>query len=125
VGRAELTRHFLANDVAVQPSLTESFGKAWIDAMIHGLPVLTCYIGAAEAAIGGQGTRGWLVPAGDSEALAGRMREVLTAPIDWPALRRRCREYAESLTLENWQRRIGEICAKSWNCTFSEGKLKQ
>jgi glycosyltransferase involved in cell wall biosynthesis len=123
VGRRELGESFEAADVAVQPSLTESFGKAWIDAMAYGVPVVTCYVGSAERAVGGQGNRGWLVPPNDSRALADKLHGVVTQAIEWPEIRRRCRKYAETLTLENWKRRIGEICAGAWGCRFENGKL--
>jgi glycosyltransferase involved in cell wall biosynthesis len=112
-----------AADFCVQPSFTESLSKAWIDAMAHGLPVLTSPVGAAAEAIGGEGGRGWLVPPGDPEALAARIRGVIEGPVDWPALRRRCREYAESHTLEGWRDRIAMLCAAQWNCRLSNGRL--
>jgi glycosyltransferase involved in cell wall biosynthesis len=106
----------------VQPSLTESFGKAWIDAMVHGLPVITCTVGSARSCIGPDGERGWVVPPGDAGRLADAMRNAVTAEIDWPAMRRRCRAYAEIFTIENWTTAIAKMCASRWDCSW-EGKL--
>jgi glycosyltransferase involved in cell wall biosynthesis len=110
-------------DFCVHPSLTEGYSKAWLDAFSQGLPVLATVAGAARAVIGERGERGWLVPAGDPRALADALRRVLTEERDWPALRRRCREFAEARTLESWSSEIGRRCAAQWNVPFSAGKL--
>jgi glycosyltransferase involved in cell wall biosynthesis len=110
-------------DLCVQPSLTEGYSKAWLDAFVHGLPVLCSEAGAARRVIGGQGERGWLVPPGDVRALAEQLRRVLGKPQDWVALRRRCREFAENRTLEVWASQIGHLCARQWSLRVIEGKL--
>jgi glycosyltransferase involved in cell wall biosynthesis len=125
----QLTREALAAelsraDICVQPSLTEGFSKAWLDAMARGLPVLASDVGAAGAVIGGDGERGWLVPPGDATTLAETLHQVLTRPLDWPALRRRCRTYAERHTLEAWTLRIGQTCAAQWGWSLVDGKLR-
>ena len=121
--RAALSTELARADLCVQPSLTEGFSKAWLDAMAHGLPVVASEVGAARAVIGGAGARGWLVPPGDPAALADTLLRVLAAPVDWAALRRRCRTYVEGRTLEAWAGRIGEICASQWGWSLSEGRL--
>jgi glycosyltransferase involved in cell wall biosynthesis len=121
--RAELSQEFLKADIAVQPSLTESFGKAWIDAMAHGLPVITCNVGSARACIGEDGERGWVVPPGNPERLADAIQQAMSADIDWPAMRRRCRAYSEQFTIENWTARIAQMCASRWNCSCQAGRL--
>lgn len=123
VDRAALSSALDAADVCVQPSLTEGFSKAWLDAMAHGLPVLASNVGAASAVIGTDGERGWLVPPGDSRSLASAIKAVLVERRDWPALRRRCRAYVEGRTLEAWAARIGATCAGRWGWTFADGRL--
>ncbi len=115
VDRSGLSRQLSRADLCVQPSLTEGFSKAWLDAMAHALPVLASEVGAAGAVIGSKGERGWLVPPGDNQALARALRQILTGPVDWPALRRRCRAYVEGHTLEAWSKTISDICARHWN----------
>lgn len=110
-------------DLCVQPSLTEGFSKAWLDAMAHGLPVIASDVGAAAGVIGSPGERGWLVPPGDPAALAGQIAAVIGSPLDWAALRRRCRAFAEGYTLESWAETIGRICAEQWNVQLVGGKL--
>jgi glycosyltransferase involved in cell wall biosynthesis len=121
--RGELALALRDMDFCVHPSLTEGYSKAWLDAFAQGLPVLSTEAGAARAVIGGDGERGWIVPPGDVSRLADTLRRVLTEERDWPALRRRCRAFAEARTLEAWSSEIGRRCAEQWNVPFSEGKL--
>ncbi len=124
VDRETLSSALDVADLCVQPSLTEGFSKAWLDAMAHGLPVLASNVGAAPAVIGTQNERGWLVAPGDSQALADTIRHVLVENRDWTALRRRCRAYVEGRTLEAWAERIGRMCAACWGWTMTDGRLQ-
>jgi glycosyltransferase involved in cell wall biosynthesis len=124
VDRDDLSRELAQADLCVQPSLSEGFSKAWLDAMAHGLPVIASDVGAAGAAIGRDGERGWLLPAGDVAALASLMRTIISTPRDWTGLRHRCRNYVRERTLEAWAGRIGEICARQWGASIVEGKLR-
>ena len=110
-------------DFCVHPSLTEGYSKAWLDAFSQGLPVLATVAGAAKAVIGEGEERGWLVPPGDVRALADALRRVLTAERDWPALRRRCRDFAEARSLEAWSSEIGRRCAEQWSVPLAGGRL--
>lgn len=123
LSRDALSRAFTSADVCVQPSLTEGFSKAWLDAMAHGLPVLASNVGAAEAVIGANEERGWLVPPGDVAALVAALRRVLSGPVQWPALRARCHEYVQGRTLEAWAEEIGRQCAAQWSWTLANGRL--
>jgi glycosyltransferase involved in cell wall biosynthesis len=139
VFRGQLDREALSRclddaDVCVQPSLTEGFSKAWLDAMAHGLPVIASEVGAARAVIGAAGERGLLVPPGDPEALAEALARLLASSPspwqsqwpspDWPALRRRCHEYVQSRTLDAWAERAGSLCASQWHLSLVSGKLR-
>jgi len=153
LGREGLAREIARADLCVAPSRTEGFSKAWLDAFAGGLPVLATRVGAAEAAVGGplvreggdgEGgdgdddlkglarERGWLVRPDDAGALADALGAIVgvggngragLAPVDWRALRRRCREFVASRTLEAWADRIGRICADQWGMAFEGGKL--
>jgi glycosyltransferase involved in cell wall biosynthesis len=122
--RADLRKCLIRADICVQPSLTEGFSKAWLDAMAHGLPVLATDVGAAREVIGNRGERGWLVPSGDVESLSVALRQALTEARDWCLLRRSCRTYAEGHTLENWRLQIAEACADQWQMSIVAGKLQ-
>ena len=121
--RGALSRLIAECDFCVQPSLSEGFSKAWLDAFVHGLPVLATNVGAAAQVIGGEGVRGWLVPPGETGALADALARVITGNVDWPALRARCRQYTEKRTLEIWAQEIGRICAAQWNMRLVQGRL--
>jgi glycosyltransferase involved in cell wall biosynthesis len=123
LGRDELLRRLLESDVCVLPSLSESFCKARLDALLCGIPVITTEVGFGRRIVGMDGERGWLVPPGDVQALAAALRNVLRQSIDWHALRTRCRAYVESRTLEAWARAIGEQCAQQWRVGFVNGRL--
>ncbi len=79
--RTELSLELCKNDFCVQPSLTEGFSKAWLDAMAHGLPVLATAVGASTGVFAPDGERGWLVPPRDEQALCAKLRFVLQD--DW------------------------------------------
>jgi hypothetical protein len=59
----------------------------------------------------------------DSRELAKTLRGVLEGTTDWPAMRRRCREFAEHFTLERWKDIIGKQCAEQWGMRLVDGKL--
>jgi glycosyltransferase involved in cell wall biosynthesis len=123
VDRADLSRILAKADLCVQPSLTEGFSKAWMDAMAHGLPLVTSEVGAAREVVGEASERGWLVPPGDLDALERTLRHVLTDEVDWGPMRARCRAYVEGRTLEAWATEIGQRCAAQWQCAFDGGAL--
>jgi len=121
--RAALSRRLLDADIAVQPSLSEGMCKAWLDAFAHGVPVVASAVGAAAAVIGRAGERGWLVPPGDVRALAVALQRALNAPIDWSALRARCRAYVDGRTLEGWAQAIRARCEHAWGVTLRNGPV--
>jgi glycosyltransferase involved in cell wall biosynthesis len=110
-------------DVCVLPSLSESFCKARIEAMLCGAPVVTTEVGFGRDLVGSDGERGWLVPSGDAARLADVLARLILEPRDWPSLRRRCRRFAEGLTLEAWARQIGQLCALQWDLRLAGGKF--
>ena len=112
-------------DLCVHPSFTEGYCKAWLDAMAHGLPVLTTEVGAARAVVGADNSRGWLVPPGDATAFASALREVLVGPVAWRPLRQHCREFAAARTLEKWAAAIGQTCASQWGTALDSARQKQ
>jgi glycosyltransferase involved in cell wall biosynthesis len=59
------------------PSLHETFGFVFVEAMTAGLPIVALNAGAAPEVIG---DAGWLVPPGDARVLAGAIGEILSDP---------------------------------------------
>lgn len=70
-------------DVFVLPSLNEGMGRALIEAMAAGLPVIASHVGGIPAVIRHERT-GLLVPPGDANALAVALRRLLDRP-EWAA----------------------------------------
>lgn len=122
--RRGLLERMLQADLCVLPSLSESFCKARLDAMLCGVPVLTTDVGFGRMLVGADAERGWIVPSGDAPALAAALVEVTSFRSEWPALRRRCRDFVGRYTLEDWTKQIGRIAATQWGGALVEGRLK-
>ncbi len=70
-----------ASRVLVQPSLQEGLPVVLMEAMAMSRPVISTYVaGIPELVIPGE--VGWLVPAGDVEALTGAMEQCLLTPAE-------------------------------------------
>jgi glycosyltransferase involved in cell wall biosynthesis len=70
-------------DLFVLPSLNEGMGRALIEAMAAGLPVIASRVGGIPAVVSHEQT-GLLVPPGDADALADALRRFLDRP-EWAA----------------------------------------
>lgn len=81
--REEIDVCLAGMDCFVLPSLNEGMGRALIEAMASGLPVIASHVGGIPALIR-NGENGLLVPAGDGSALTGALRRVLGQP-EWAA----------------------------------------
>ena len=80
IGHREDVETCLAGmDGFVLPSLNEGMGRALVEAMAAGLPVIASRVGGIPALIEDE-NNGLLVPAGDSLALAGALRRILSDP---------------------------------------------
>lgn len=75
----ELANYYHAADVYVSSSRHESFGKVLIEAMACGLPVVATATTGSKAIIQ-DGVNGFLVPVGDSAALARKILYLLNNP---------------------------------------------
>jgi glycosyltransferase involved in cell wall biosynthesis len=125
LSRHEMLERLCGMDLAVLPSLTESFMKARLDAMLCGLPVITTGVGFGRELVGSDGCRGWIVPVGDSRALADTLATAINGQQDWAGLRKRSREFAETYTVEAWAQHIAEICERQWHLPLDGGKLSE
>jgi glycosyltransferase involved in cell wall biosynthesis len=72
----ELPALYQRADVFVLPSLTESFGQVFAEAMACGLPVVGTTAGGIPEVVGPEQAR-WLVPPGDTVALTERLSEAI------------------------------------------------
>ncbi|MFN4144915.1 MAG: glycosyltransferase family 4 protein [Runella sp.] len=63
-------------DIFCVPSYTEAFGVANIEALAHGLSVVSSHVGGIPEVLDG-GRNGWLVPPRDANALAEALKECI------------------------------------------------
>ena len=75
----ELAGYYASADLFVFPSLTETFGNVTIEALASGLPVLAFDTAAASDWVQSH-TNGWLVPAGNADALVRVAVELAQSP---------------------------------------------
>ena len=75
----QLSTYYLHANIFCMPSLHEPFGIAFLEAMSFSLPVVSTNIGALPDIVD-HSTTGYLVPPGDSLALADRLIELLSFP---------------------------------------------
>ena len=95
---SELPRIINSSDVFAVPSVwMEAFGQVTIIAMSCGIPVVTSDAGASPE-INIHGETGLVVPARDSEALAGAIVNILSDNV----LRKKMGEAARQRVLENY-----------------------
>jgi D-inositol-3-phosphate glycosyltransferase len=71
-----LVYYYSAAKMVVMPSYYESFGMVALEAMACGTPVVASKVGGLAFSVQ-DGQTGFLVPHGDAEALAGRIRLLL------------------------------------------------
>jgi len=97
VARSEVGGWYDQADVFVLPTHSDGFALTQLEAMAHGLPVIAtpCCGDVVE-----EGVNGWLVPAGDPQALAERMRWIAENPGALEPMRHAARLTAAKFGLE-------------------------
>ena len=118
-GQEDLALYYAAADLCAVPSLTESFGLVALEAMACGTPVVGTRVGGLQTVIE-NGKSGLLVPAGDDEALAEAMAQVLTDARLRMHLAHGARDRAEHFT---W-RRVGDRIVDLYDRVLNERKVK-
>jgi glycosyltransferase involved in cell wall biosynthesis len=87
VQRADAERWYASASVFVHPTLSDGFGITQLEAMAHGLPVVTTHRCGAVVT---EGVNGLIVPPGDAPALAAALSQLQSQP----GLRRQMSEKA-------------------------------
>lgn len=112
----ELPREYAAAEVLCVPSRYDGWGLVVPEGLAAGLPVIaTDRMGAALEFVE-TGRNGWLVPAGDEEALLNAMREAALSDLD--RLQQRARESVAEHTLLNGAMRFNcyaQDAIDKWN----------
>lgn len=81
-------------DLFVLSSDHEGFGNVIVEALEHGVPVVSTDCPSGPREILEDGRYGRLVPVGDARGLADAMRDALQSPHDHAALRRRAQDFS-------------------------------
>jgi glycosyltransferase involved in cell wall biosynthesis len=95
-------------DVLVLPSYFEGFGLVLLEAMASGLPVITSDATAGPDLVT-EGREGFVIPAGDVEALQARLSFFMKQGASLPGMAAAARAVAESFTWTAYGRRWKDI----------------
>ena len=88
------TPYYARADLFVLSSNHEGFGNVIVEALDHGVPVISTACPSGPREILQNGKYGTLVPVGDVEALAQAMQDALQSTHDHAALKARARDFA-------------------------------
>jgi glycosyltransferase involved in cell wall biosynthesis len=91
--QAELASRMAQASVLVLPSASEGLGRVIVEAMATGTPTIGSRVGGIPDLIK-DGLNGFLIPPGDEQALANRIRWILTNPIEARMMGQRGRAFA-------------------------------
>lgn len=97
VDERELTESYRAAKIFALATRYEGYGMVLSEAMLHGLPVISCDVGAVPETVGDAGV---LVAPDDPDGLASALRRVLECPGEADRLAEKARARAQSLP--NW-----------------------
>lgn len=86
---------------------SEGFGNVLVEAMSHGLPVVSTDCPSGPREILGDGQWGRLVPVGDAMALARAMNEALASPADPNALKARAANFTPEIAARRYLSLMG------------------
>ncbi len=106
VGHAEMPSRMASADVFVFPSLFEGSAVVTYEALASGLPTITT---PEAGSVLREGRDGYLVPAADPEALAGRMEQLGTNPELRASMARSARERALEFDWTRYQDAIERV----------------
>lgn len=103
VPRGQITEEFQAADIFVLPTLADSFSLAHLEALAHGLPVITT---PNCGSVVRDGIEGFIVPIRDSVALADRIELLVSDRRLRDRMSEAARARAAEFTLERYSERL-------------------
>lgn len=105
VPRADMSNLYRWADVCVLPSVSETFGLVILEAMSHGVPVISsCNTGGADVIR--DGTDGFVVPVMAPEAIAERLRQLDSNPGLLDAMATSARDRSREFDLNSYSERL-------------------
>jgi glycosyltransferase involved in cell wall biosynthesis len=93
-------------DILAMPSLYEGFSYVLLEALCAGIPIVCTPVGGVREAGFADGVHGFIVPVGDSHALADRLCRLIADPDLRRAMGRRGRERSACLSLDEMIDRV-------------------
>jgi glycosyltransferase involved in cell wall biosynthesis len=109
VSAQQLARHYAESSIFCLPTRHEPFGIAFIEAMMHRLPVVATRVGAIPDMVD-DGVNGYLVSPEDPQALAQALGKLLADPAHCQAMGGR--SYQKAADLYTWPRTGQRIRAR-------------
>lgn len=112
----ELYQHYADCDVVCLPSMYESFGLVFVEAMTFGKPVIGSRAGGmVEVVVDGE--QGYLIPPGDVDALTASLHKLIACPATREAFGKRSRElylqrFSVPVMVQNCEARYREVIEK-------------
>ena len=93
-------------DVLAMPSLYEGFSYVLMEGLSAGVPIVCTPVGGVREVGFIDGVHGFIVPIGDSRALADRLGRLIADPNLRQAMGRRARDRSACLSLDTWIDRL-------------------
>lgn len=103
----DLVRLFQEADIFVLPSIAEGFGHVYLEALACGVPIV-CTENTGGADIIRHGESGWILPAGDADALTDCLSWALTHRAQLREMRAAARAVAEQYSWSRFREGIRE-----------------
>jgi glycosyltransferase involved in cell wall biosynthesis len=113
--QAVVYEYLRRNDIFCVPSNTEALGVANIEALAHGIPVISSQVGGIPEVLN-YGANGWLVTPNDSSALASAFQECITNSILRKQKSEQGKQFVERFTkdvmLDEFIKIVENVCNK-------------
>jgi glycosyltransferase involved in cell wall biosynthesis len=104
VSAAELAQHYQQASIFCLPTRREPFGIAFVEALMHRLPIVATRVGAVPDMVT-EGVNGYLVPSGDVAGLVKGLSRLLDDPVLCRSMGER--SYLQGRDRYDWKR-VGE-----------------
>jgi glycosyltransferase involved in cell wall biosynthesis len=119
VSAQQLARHYAESSIFCLPTRHEPFGIAFVEAMMHRLPVVATRVGAIPDMVD-EGVNGYLVSPEDPQALAKALCKLLADPAHCQAMGGR--GYQKAADLYTWPRTGQRIRARIMRILAERGR---